>query len=68
MQLLQAGRAQPFGQPVIRIVISSSCTPASSNKSSILEISDGKYLSDSAIANPQVGKATHAIEFLRNPV
>ena len=37
-----AGRAHPLGQPVIRIVISSSLTPASSNKSSILDNSVGK--------------------------
>src|SRR5699024_11870152 len=60
-----AAREHPFGQPDIRIVISCSSNPASSNNISILSIKLGKYLSDSAIANPQVGKATQAIELRR---
>src|SRR5699024_2491635 len=63
-----AGRVQPLGHPVILMVISSSFKPASSNRLSIFVISEGRYRSDSAIAKPQVGKATQAIEFFRNPV
>ncbi|MNW00570.1 hypothetical protein D3C71_1960820 [compost metagenome] len=62
----RAGLAHPFGHPVIRMTISSSLKPFDSRIGSILSRSDGKYLSDSAIASPQVGKETQAIEFLRS--
>src|ERR1700760_4825392 len=61
------GRAQPLGQPVIRITIESCLRPASKIVVSNFVISSGRYLSDSAIAKPQVGNATHAEEESLNP-
>lgn len=57
----------PLGQPVILITRSSLLTPASSQIFSTLSINTGKYLSDSAMAKPQVGKATQAELDSRTP-
>src|SRR5690606_25712588 len=60
--------AQPFGQPVILILISSDSKPFFLIMTSSLSIREGRYLSDSAKARPQVFKATQAMELRRRPV
>ena len=55
------GRAQLFGQPVMRITTSTSPSPAAS----IASIQLGRIRSASVIARPQVGFAGHAIALRR---
>src|SRR5947208_3063732 len=56
------GRAQPLGQPVIRIVNVSLDNPNRANSTSRPSMIPGKARSLSVIDNPHVGQATQAID------
>src|ERR1039458_8915480 len=62
------GRPHPFGQPVMRITMASSRSPAASTSASSWFSRPGRQRSLSARASPHVGSATHAIELSRKPV
>ena len=57
----------PLGHPVMRMTMLSFLRPFSSRIVSILSTRTGRYRSDSAIARPHVGKATHADDERRRP-
>ena len=59
------GRAQPFGQPVIRTLIGSAARPSEMSVGSSWSITPGSARSLSVIASGQVGMAGQAMLHLR---
>ena len=62
------GRAQPFGQPVMRMEIGSSAMPTSSITPSSSSTRCGMARSASVMAKPQVGRAGQASVLRRSPL
>ena len=56
------GRAQPLGQPVVRVTNSTVSIPISRSFARIRALISGCARSASVIARPQSGKAGHAID------